>query len=90
MVDFDAHPERSTHKVRNFGEDLWRMCRDGTDGWASTSLDETGNATDQLRVMVGSARRVPRVTKIIEDILDHYSWTGALVFPCFTPPTRVC
>jgi hypothetical protein len=45
------------------------MCRDDTVGWASTSLDEADSATDQLQVVVNSARRVRRTVRMIENLL---------------------
>ena len=72
VIDFDPHPEREIGKVRNFGEDLWRACRDDTGGWASTSLDEADRATNQLRVTVTSARRIRRTVKMIEDLLGEH------------------
>ena len=76
VIDFDAQPDQHVliHRVRNFGEDLYRACRD--DGWAEVSLDEVDRATNQLIVKVGSARRERRIAAMIEALLAKHYFTG--------------
>ena len=76
IIDFDAEPDERAlvHRVRNFGEDLYRACRD--DGWAEVSLDEVDRATNQLIVKVGSAQRECRIAAMIEALLAKHYFTG--------------
>jgi hypothetical protein len=76
IIEFDPQPDRYAlvHRVRNFGEDLYRVCRE--DGWAEISLDEVDRATNQLIVKVGSARRERRITAMIEALLAKHFFTG--------------
>jgi len=76
IIDFDAEPDERAliHRVRNFGEDLFRACRE--DGWAEISLDEMDRATNQLIVKVGSARRERRIAAMIEALLARHFFTG--------------
>ena len=55
-----------------FAKDLWRACRDDTDGYATIPLAEALDVTDQLVVGVGSAKRVRRIVKMIEDLLQEH------------------
>lgn len=76
IIDFDTQPGRRAlvHRVRNFGEDLYRACRE--DGWAEISLDEVDRATNQLIVKVASARRERRIAAMIEALLASHLFTG--------------
>jgi hypothetical protein len=76
VIDFDQErdPRSLMHRVRNFGEDLYRACRD--DGWAEISLDEVDRATDQLTVRVLSAKRERRIAAMIERLLAAHRFTG--------------
>jgi len=76
IIDSDAEPDERAliHRVRNFGEDLFRACRE--DGWAEISLDEVDRATNQLIVKVGSARRERRIAAMIEALLARHFFTG--------------
>ncbi len=72
IIDFDqaAGAPSLTHQVRNFGEDLYRACKD--DGWASISIEDVERATKQLRVVVRSKRRVRRVISMIDKLLERH------------------
>ena len=72
VINFILGPDRSSdiHRVRNFGEDLYRHCRN--DGWASISLADVDRATDQLKVSIRSARRVRRTAQMIEKLLVQH------------------
>ena len=73
VIGFDPHPERMSHKVYFFAKDLWRACQDGTDGYATLPLADALHVTDRLVVGVGSAKRVRRIVRMIEDLLqDHH------------------
>jgi hypothetical protein len=58
------------HKVRNFGEDLWRACTD--DGWGSIALEDVDSATDQFVVSVRSSRRVRRMVGVANNLLERH------------------
>jgi hypothetical protein len=72
VIDFTLGPDRGydIHRIRNFGEDLYRRCRE--DGWASISIHDVDRATDQLRVSVRSARRVRRIARMITELLEKH------------------
>jgi len=72
VVDFNLGRDRCSdiHRIRNFGEDLYRQCRD--EGWASISITDVDPATDELRVSVRSARRVRQAAQMIENLLAHH------------------
>jgi hypothetical protein len=72
VIDFTLGPDRvnDIHRIRNFGEKLYIQCRE--DGWASISLADVDRATDQLRVLVRSARRVRRIAQMIEGLLARH------------------
>jgi hypothetical protein len=68
IIDFDTGPGAPslTHQVRNFGEDLYRVCK--ADGWASIAMEDVDRATNQLRVTVRAKRRVRRVMSMIDKL----------------------
>ena len=72
IINFILGPDRSSdiHRIRNFGEDLYRLCRN--DGWASISIADVDRATNQLRVSIRSARRVRRTGQMIEKLLVQH------------------
>jgi len=72
IINFILGPDRSSdiHRIRNFGEDLYRHCRN--DGWASISIADVDRATNQLRVSIRSARRVCRTAQMIERLLVQH------------------
>jgi hypothetical protein len=73
VIDFILGPNRSSdiHRIRNFGEALYRHCR--KDGWASISVADVDRAIDQVKVSIRSARRVRRTAQMIEKILvEHF------------------
>jgi hypothetical protein len=73
VIDFTLGADQLTdiNRIRNFGEDLYRQCRD--DHWASISLSEVDRATDQLKVSVRSAPRLRRIEQMIRKLLErHY------------------
>ena len=72
VIDFTLGMNRSSdlHRIRNFGEDLYRKCCD--DQWASISLSEVDRATDQLRVSLCSGRRLRRIEQMIQKLLERH------------------
>jgi hypothetical protein len=76
VIDFDQErdPHSLMHRVRNFGEDLYRACRD--DGWAEISLADVDRAMDRLRVRVRSSKRERRIAIMIERLLAEHRFTG--------------
>jgi hypothetical protein len=72
VINFILGSDRSSdiHRIRNFGEDLYRHCCN--DGWASISLADVDRATDQLKVSIRSARRVRRTAQMIEGLLVQH------------------
>ena len=72
VINFILGPDRSSdiHRIRNFGEDLYRHCHN--DGWASISITDVDRATDQLKVSIRSARRVRRTAQTIEKLLVQH------------------
>jgi hypothetical protein len=84
-VDFTIH---DVHRVRNFGEDLWRALRD--DRSATASLDEIDSATTRMHVVVRSTRQLKRVSKLIEGLLaEHNLSTVATLLEVDRPPYPV-
>jgi hypothetical protein len=73
VINFDMGPDRFSdiHRIRNFGEDLYRHSRD--DGWASIAIADVDRATDQLKISVRSARRIRRAVQMIEKLLAQHS-----------------
>jgi hypothetical protein len=71
-IDFDVCPNEFSlvHRVRNFGESLYRVLLEN--GWASISLADIDKATNQLRVAVRSSRKVRRLSSLIEELLDRH------------------
>ena len=84
IIDFDLPVD--IHRMRNFGEDLWRACRD--DGWASITLDEVDKATKQLCVTVRVARRVRRIAAMIQKLLERHYLTDTVNLTHVKTPTR--
>jgi hypothetical protein len=76
VIDFTLGADHlsDTSRIRDFGEDLWRQCRD--DHWASISLNDVDRATDQLRVSVRSARRLRRIEQMIKKLLERHRLDG--------------
>ena len=73
VIQFDPHPERTSHKVWIFAKALWAACRDGSDGWAHMPLGDVDAVTDRLAVTVTSAKRVRRTVKLVEELLrEHF------------------
>jgi len=72
VIDFHGEAAQSslTHRVRNFGEALYHAFM--KEGIAAISLEEVDRATTQLRVTVKSARKVRRVSSLIEELLDQH------------------
>ena len=72
VIDFDPTQGSSTfiHQLRNFGEDLWRACKE--DGWASIDLADVDRATNQLTVTVSSSRRVRRTVAMTNKLLERH------------------
>lgn len=80
VIDFDVQPGDGVfiHRMRNFGEDLWRACK--TDGWASMSLDEIDRATNQLTVTVATASKVRRTARMASKLMESHF---------LAPPARI-
>jgi hypothetical protein len=79
LIDFELPAQAKqrnllVHQVRNFGEELFHACKE--DGWASVSLQEIDRATNQLCVTVRSARRVRRISSMIDKLLDSHGLAG--------------
>jgi hypothetical protein len=72
IISFIPGPDRSfdVHRIRNFGEDIYRHCRN--DGWASISTADVDRGTDELKVSIRSARRVRRTAQMIEKLLVQH------------------
>ena len=67
----DDQPATSEiHRIRNFGEDLWRACK--ADGWAAIPLEQVDRATNQLRVAVYAKRRTRRIAALISRLLEKH------------------
>jgi hypothetical protein len=86
VINFKLGPDSSSdiHRIRNFGEDLYRHCRN--DGWASISIPDVDRATDQLNVSIRSARRVRRTAQMIEKLLAQHglsniAWMSEVIQP---------
>jgi hypothetical protein len=67
-IGVDTHDK--IHRIRNFGEDLYRMSRE--DGLMSVSLDDIDRATNELRIKVFSKRKVRRVASAVEALLKEH------------------
>jgi hypothetical protein len=72
VIDFEGGEASPTfvHQLRNFGEDLWRVCKE--DGWASMVLEDIDRATNQLTITVLSSRRVRRTVSMTRKMLDKH------------------
>ena len=72
VVNFILGPDRASdiHRIRNFGEDLYRHCHN--DGRALISITDVDRATDQLKVSIRSARHVRRAAQMIEKLLVQH------------------
>lgn len=80
IIDFAAEGDQpSVHRVRNFGEDLYRALN--VEGWAAISLDDVDRATDQLRVTVFSQRGSVGRQATYRSCLSAITWFGAHVSP---------
>jgi hypothetical protein len=80
VIDFDRRQNAPAliHKLRNFGEEVWRVCKD--DGWGSIALEDVDSATDQLIVTVSSSRHVRRMAAMVHKLLErHFLETHARV-----------
>jgi hypothetical protein len=72
VIDFTLGADQLSDisRIRDVGEELYRQC--GDDHWASISLSEIDRATDQLRVLVRSARRLRRIEQMIKRLLERH------------------
>ncbi len=72
VIDFSQQESSPAliHKIRNFGEDLWRACQ--RNGWSSISLNDVDGAIDYLTVVVRSYGRVQRTRKMVEELLTQH------------------
>jgi hypothetical protein len=70
IVSFNLGLDRPSdiHRIRNFGEDVYRHCH----GWTSISIADVDRATNQLKVAIRSARRVRRTAQMIEKLLMQH------------------
>ena len=73
-LDSAVHPGSPdaalVHRLRNFGEDLYREF--SASGKAEVSLDEIDSATSELRIVVGATRHLGAVTAFIEKTLRQH------------------
>lgn len=58
------------HRLRNFGEDLYREF--STSGYAEISLQEVDTATSELRVFVNAKRHLGTVSAFIKKTLRQH------------------
>ena len=66
-VDFSA---ALVHEIRNFGEDVARLC--DRDGHAHASIADVDRMTDRLVVAVHSGSHVRRLVKAIEELAEKH------------------
>ncbi len=72
-IDFEERPgdETIVHRVRNFGEDLWRKLHTGDQ--AKIDLNAVDAATTRLELTLAAPQHRDHVIRIISTILDqHY------------------
>ncbi|HKS90020.1 MAG TPA: hypothetical protein VJR70_11305 [Stellaceae bacterium] len=69
VIDFDVPPDEF-YRVWQFGKALHHAFRE--DQWASISIAAVDRATNQLQVHVASKRRVRRVEKQINLLLEKH------------------
>jgi hypothetical protein len=72
IIDFQPHGDEPsfTHRVRNFGEDLFRLLE--PERYASISLNDVDTATTQLRVSVHSPARLGWTESEIGKLLKRH------------------
>jgi len=72
--DSNVHPEtvdsNLVHRLRNFGEDLYREF--STSGFAEISLNEVDSATSELRVVRNAKRHIGVVSAFIRKTLQQH------------------
>jgi hypothetical protein len=59
---------RLVHRLRNFGEVVWRQVRNAD--WGSVSLDEVDRATTQFSITDVHAKKLRRLTTWIQQEAD--------------------
>ena len=72
-IDFEERPgdETIVHRVRNFGEDLWRKFHTGDQD--KIDLNAVDAATTRLELTLAAPQHRDQVIRIISTILDqHY------------------
>ena len=83
VIDFDVGRD-DFFRVYQFGKALYRACLE--EPWASISLEPVDRATNQLRVSVFSKRRVRRVAKLINNLLEKHFLADRARLREFTTP----
>lgn len=71
------------HRVRNFGEDLYRMSL--TDRAISCSIDEIDRATTVIFATIRPARRARRTIAEIEKLLARHGFAGVASITVLPP-----
>jgi len=59
------------HRLRNFGEDLYREFSES--GYAEISIDEIDTATSELRVYVNAKRHLGAVSGFVKKTLQRHN-----------------
>ena len=67
----DGPDDNLVHRLRNFGEDLYREF--STSGQADISLDEIDAATTELHVLVKAKRHLGSVTAFIAKTIQRHN-----------------
>jgi hypothetical protein len=63
VIHFDPQQDEQAlliHRLRNFGEDVWRHVRDAD--WGCVSIDEVDRATTQFAITEVRAKKLRRLT----------------------------
>lgn len=81
IIAFSSPTLDEIHRIRNFGEDLFRTFK--ANNWAQISLDAIDRAEDQLLVIVRHRKQVRRVKSLIEHMLaeQHLDRIGTVSAP---------
>ena len=85
VVEFPSPTHDDIHRIRNFGEDLFRQFQ--ANAWAEISIDGVDRATDRLIVTVRQRKQVRRVEALIQTTLArHQDRIGAVSASVPSPP----
>jgi hypothetical protein len=70
-------PDENFSRFKNFGEDVWRYCRNSAD--AVVTLEEIDRSEDQLTLSSIPARKARRVQKDLLAIAERHYFSGEIV-----------